>query len=349
METAGLPCVCAHLLCPHIENHEFSLLPPLLIQFCRAFVLPFLTVVTLAPIVLGLVTEAIRLSMCNKPPMPAVTVFPTLMSSSPQHLPVWALKPAPCWALPRAHWREIDGAGGGRRAWQLPAGSSSFQGVCEPWAEGSTQLRLLPEFQNWAQLCRGHLAPGFLLAGSVFWSWATGPVWVFPHACRDPSSRWPVPLSAPGAPAPTACLCAQRPWRPAPAAAHPPSPRCAEPCAQASPVQLLLAVFLVPRCIGCFLLLLFRDNPTRFHLFSYLATSPVWHFPQTALCALSLDAAGPPAGPRVLVLTAAPSLKGGSSPFRVFLSPSVEWLLASLLLCLQGVCCSDVIFHSGSS
>lgn len=121
-------CVCAHLLRPHIENHEFSPLPPLLIQFCRAFVLPFLTVVTLAPIVLGLVTEAIRLSVCNKPPMPPVTVSPAWMSSSPQHRPVWALKPAPCWALPRAHQREIEGAGGGRRARQLPAGSSSFQG-----------------------------------------------------------------------------------------------------------------------------------------------------------------------------------------------------------------------------
>lgn len=78
---------------------------------------------------------------------------------------------------------------------------------------------------------------------------------------------------------------------------RPPSKtRCAEPCAQASPVQLLLAVLLGPRCIGCFLLLLFHDNPTRFHLFSYLATSPVWHFPQIALSVLSLDTAGPAGG-----------------------------------------------------
>lgn len=121
-------CVCAHLLRPHIENHEFSPLPPLLIQFCRAFVLPFLTVVTLAPIVLGLVTEAIRLSMCNKPPVPTVTVFPTWMSSSPQHRPVWALKPAPCWALQgalegdRQGWRREKGLATSCRLLFLPGG-----------------------------------------------------------------------------------------------------------------------------------------------------------------------------------------------------------------------------------
>ena len=51
-------------------------------------------------------------------------------------------------------------------------------------------------------------------------------------------------------------------------------PECGALC-PASPVLLLPVVLLVPGCIGCFLLLLFHDNPMRFRLFGYLATSPV--------------------------------------------------------------------------
>ena len=140
--------VCVQPLRPHIESHEFSLLPPLLIQYCRAFVLPFLTVVTLAPIVLGLVTEGMRLSVCNKPPVPAVTMSPARMSSSPQYHPVWALNLLLVGLCP--------GRTGGRQRgleegeWPgsfLPAPLPS-RGICEPWAECSAQLRLLPEFQS---------------------------------------------------------------------------------------------------------------------------------------------------------------------------------------------------------
>ena len=141
-------CVCAQPLRPHIESHEFSLLPPLLIQYCRAFVLPFLTVVTLAPIVLGLVTEGLRLSVCNKPPVPAVAMSPARMSSSPQYHPVWALNLLLVGLCPGR-------TGGRRRGLEEGEGPGSFllapllsRGICEPWAECSAQLRLLPEFQS---------------------------------------------------------------------------------------------------------------------------------------------------------------------------------------------------------
>ena len=141
-------CVCAQPLRPHIESNEFSLLPPLLIQYCRAFVLPFLTVVTLAPIVLGLVTEGLRLSVCNKPPVPAVAMSPARMSSLPQYHPVWALNLLLVGLCPGR-------TGGRRRGLEEGEGPGSFllapllsRGICEPWAECSAQLRLLPEFQS---------------------------------------------------------------------------------------------------------------------------------------------------------------------------------------------------------
>lgn len=92
--------------------------------------------------------------------------------------------PAPCWALPRAPRRETEGAGGGRRAWQLPAGSSSFVAFVNPGQRAPRSPDSIPSFR---------VESGLTSAGDTWppassWQevssgrglWA--PVWVFSHA-----------------------------------------------------------------------------------------------------------------------------------------------------------------------